>query len=50
MMLKFLISPSAAGSVIGKGGATINEFQALTGRGCSCRGIGRCFQGRMIVW
>ena len=29
--LKFLISPSAAGSVIGKGGATINEFQALTG-------------------
>ena len=31
MMLKFLISPSAAGSVIGKGGATINEFQALTG-------------------
>lgn len=31
MMVKFLISPSAAGSVIGKGGATINEFQALTG-------------------
>jgi len=29
--LKFLISPSAAGSVIGKGGATINEFQAQTG-------------------
>ena len=29
--LKFRISPSAAGSVIGKGGATINEFQALTG-------------------
>jgi len=31
MMVKFLISPSAAGSLIGKGGAAINEFQALTG-------------------
>lgn len=31
LTLKFLIASSAAGSVIGKGGSTINEFQTQTG-------------------
>jgi hypothetical protein len=48
--LKFLISPSAAGSVIGKGGRRSTSFRRSRGRAFSCRGIARCFRGRMIAW
>ena len=44
MVLKILIAATAAGSIIGKGGSTINEFQETSARLSSSAATARRFR------
>ena len=45
MVLKILIAATAAGSIIGKGGSTMNEFQETSGARIQLSRNGETFPG-----